>query len=708
MQAAGKLGIEIPTLCFVEGFEPVSSCFLCAVQVKGKPNLSPACAMPVAGGMVVDTSSDDVRAARKMALELLLSDHVGDCVAPCHATCPAGLDIPGFSYQLATGKRREAMRVIAGRLALPRALGQVCPRLCEEQCRRSDLDEGLAIGTLHRFVADHDLASEEPFVPSRADESGKTVAIIGAGPAGLAAAYYLQQMGHDCTLSDAQPLPGGMLRYGIPEFRLPNAALDAEIDLIRHLGARFEMNRRWGADFSLADLRERFDAVFVGIGAAGSQSLRCEGEELAVSGIEFLERVAKGERPQLGDKVVVVGGGNTAMDACRTAVRLGAETVTVLYRRTRKEMPCLMEEVEGAEIEGVKIEYLVAPSRLVLSHQNPWDFQNPRDLGGATGSASAASAGLLDLTCIRMELGEPDESGRRRPVQIPNSEFRVEATTVIAAIGQTVNCELATAEGLDVTKWGIAADARTLATNLDGVFAGGDAVLGPDLAVRAVAAGRLAAVSIDQYLAGRPVVGEEKATNILMRGLDEEELAAVFRRIEQAPRIAGRQIDVERRRTSFDEIEAPLTESQAVAEARRCMTCGCRKVVGCRLRQYAAEYGVDPYRFVGERRKFNQDLSHPEIVYEPGKCIMCDACVRVAADAKEDLGLALIGRGFQVAVGIPFEGKLSDALRVVAQRCAEVCPTGALALRTERACDVCGSCELVPLDVTDGNARNLR
>ena len=674
LEAAKKLGIEVPTLCFVEGFEPVSSCFLCAVQIEGRPNLSPACAMPVADGMVVHTDTGDVRAARSMAIELLLSDHAGDCVAPCHATCPAGLDIPGFAYHLATGQNGRAIQVIADRLALPRALGQVCPRLCEQQCRRCNLDEGLSIGSLHRFVAHRDLETDAPYVPPRLNGTGKSVAIIGAGPAGLTAAYYLLQRGYECTLFDAHPLPGGMLRYGIPEYRLPKANLDEEIGPIQKLGAQFEMNQRWGTDFSLTELRERFDAVFVGIGAQGTQSLRCEGEELAVSGIEFLDRVANGERPELGDRVLVVGGGNTAMDACRTALRLGAQNVKVVYRRTRKEMPCLMEEVEGAEIEGVQIDYLVAPVRLERSQKE-----------------------TLNLICQRMELGEPDDSGRRRPVPIPGSEFSIEATTVIAAIGQKVDVPLASAEGLEVTGWGIAADAETLSTNLEGVFSGGDAVLGADLAVRAVAAGRRAAVSIDQFLRGQPVTGERGITNILMQRLDDNELAAIFRRIEKAPRAHGQEIDLERRRTTFDEIEAPLTESQAVAEARRCMTCGCRKVDRCRLRQYATDYGADPYRFQGERRRFDEDATHPDVIYEPGKCIMCDACVRVAADAKEAVGLALIGRGFQVAVGVPFDRELADALRDVARRCAEVCPTGALAMQTERACDVCGSCQLVSL-----------
>ena len=243
LDAAQWLGIRIPTMCHVPGIEPASSCFLCAVQIEGRRTLSPACAMPVAPGMVVVTESVDIRNARKMALELLLSDHAGECVAPCAAVCPAGLDIPGFVYGIATGDTRRAMEVIADRLALPGSLGRICPRLCERQCRRADLDQGLSIGALHRYVADvdHDAAQ---YVPPRAPSTGKSVAIVGAGPAGLAAAYYLLQRGHDCTLFDAHALGGGMLRYGIPASRLPKDALDAEIEIVRRLCARFQMNQR--------------------------------------------------------------------------------------------------------------------------------------------------------------------------------------------------------------------------------------------------------------------------------------------------------------------------------------------------------------------------------------------------------------------------------------------------------------------------------
>ncbi len=672
LEAARRLDVRIPTLCHVEGLEPSASCFLCCVQVVGEPRFTPACARPAASGMAVETATDDVLASRKMALELLLSDHAGDCVAPCAARCPAGLDIPSFVRELAAGSERAAMATISETLSLPGTLGRVCPRLCEQSCRRCDHDEGLAIASLHRYATDRNQVAPRPFVPSRAAPTTKSVGIVGAGPAGLTAAFYLLQKGHACTLYDAQDRAGGMLRWGIPDYRLPPEALDAEIEVVERLGADFRMNTRWGRDFSLADLRRDHDAVFLAIGAQLSRGLRCSGEELALSGLDFLEQVARGKPPVLGQRVIVLGGGNTAMDAARSAVRLGA-SVRVLYRRTRHEMPCLMEEVEGAEEEGVELEYLVAPVGL------------------------AATNGHSELTCQRMELGEPDASGRRRPVPIEGSEHTYACDTVIAAVGQSVEKELAERDGVEVTAWSIAADARTAATNLPGVFAGGDAVLGADLAVRAVAAGRVAAASIDQYLAGEALTGLPGWTDIAMRPVDDAERAELLRDIEQSAKVATDTLDLEGRISSFAEIDRGLDLEQVESESRRCLSCGCRKADGCGVRSLATEHQVDPYRFAGIRRRFEQDTSHPEIIFEPGKCILCGACVEIAAGAGEELGLAILGRGFEVAVGTPFGAPLAGLSDEVARRCARVCPTAAIALRTARACDLgtCGTSQLV-------------
>jgi formate dehydrogenase major subunit len=663
LQAARSLGLSIPTLCHVEGFEPSASCFLCAVKIEGRPNLWPSCATPVAEGMVVINDSDEVRTARKTSLELLLSDHAGDCIGPCRTGCPARLDIPGFIAGIAAGDNPKAAQIVTEDLTLPASLGRVCPRLCEQRCRQCDVEEALSIRNLHRFAADHQRQKERLPKPVGGTASplppptGKRVAIVGAGPAGLAAAHHLLQRGHGVVLFDAHLQPGGMLRYGIPAFRLPRAVLDAEIESIRNLGAEFRLGKRLGRDFALEDLRREFDAVFLAVGAQGSRGLGCPGEELATSALEFLEKLTDGRTPVIGNDVIIVGGGNTAMDASRCAIRLGAKSVRVLYRRSRREMPCLMEEVEAAEAEGVKIEYLVAPIGLERKDGN------------------------LRLTCQRMELGAPDESGRARSIAIAGSHFEVQTSCVIAAIGQSVDLKPLGNAQVTLSKWGIAVDARTLATNLPGVFAGGDAVTGPDLAVRAVAAGKLAAASIDQYLSGKKVVGAPESVNVLMGKLSEEELAVFLRGIEQVPRAPMPHLTMEKRRGTFEEVELGFSLEAATRESRRCLGCGCGKAIPCRLRQFATEYGVDPQRFVGERRHFTRDTSHPDIIFEPGKCIICGACVKVAAEAGEDLGLSFIGRGFHVSVSAPFHQPMVQALRKSARRAAEVCPTGAIMLK---------------------------
>ena len=641
LDAAKQLGIEIPTLCHREGVEPFGSCFLCVVEVQGRPGLIPACVAPAAEGMVVTTQSDEVRAGRKMALELLLSDHRGDCVAPCTVACPAGLDIPGFIRHLLEARPAQALALIKQRIALPGALGRICPRYCERVCRRRELDEPVAICALKRFAADLDGVDDDLYVPPRSAATGKRVAIVGAGPAGLSAAYYLLQHGHECTLFDANAEPGGMFRYAIPEFRLPRTALEREIEPIRRLGAEFRMNCRLGHDVSLDELRRDHDAVLIATGAPQRDSPAWDGADHALSTLDFLRESAVGNHPELGADVVVVGSGHEAIDAARTAIRMGKSNVTIVCEGDRAAMSCPEDYVVAAEAEGVRVECSARPVRL-----------------------------------------EPVGEARRRLVcERDGEELSLDASCVLVASPRRADTELAHRLGLEVSAKGILADRHMLATSLDGVFATGEAVSGPAASVRAVAAGALASVAIHQYLSGQPVTGERKTLNVHMGKLDEAEKANLFRELPQRARAQQGLLPPEQRYSGFEEVEMGLSDAQAAEEAGRCMQCDCTARDDCKLRLYATEYGAETGRFKGGRRLLERDTTHPEIVYEPGKCITCGLCVRLAEKGKESLGMSFTHRGFAVRTRVPLGRDLAQGLTHTAAQCVDACPTGALAFK---------------------------
>jgi NADPH-dependent glutamate synthase beta subunit-like oxidoreductase/ferredoxin len=641
LDAARRLGIEVPTLCHADGVPPAGSCFLCAVHVEGRANLVPSCVAPAEEGMVVTTSSEEVRAARRTALELLLSDHVGDCVAPCTRACPAGMDIPAMIRHIRRGDQRQALAVIRERIPFAGALGRICARYCERVCRRGELDEPIAICALKRFPADAALEAGLSDLPPRQRPTGRGVAVVGAGPAGLSAAFYLLQEGHACTVFDANPEPGGMFRYAVPEFRLPARALAAEVEAVRRLGAEFHMGRRLGYDLDLARLRREHDAVLLATGAASAGTLACEGAELAQPALAFLRDVAEGRRAAVPEAVVVLGGGNEAVAAAQTALRLGARRVVLACETSRQGMACFGEWVDAALAEGVRLEPEAKARRI-----------------------ERAGDGRLSVALERA--GET---------------VRIEAGLVIAAPVRRVDLALLRGLGLEVTGRGIAADRHTLATSADGVFAAGEVASGPGAAVRAVAAGRLAAVCIGQFLKGGPVTGEPRTVQVLMGKLSEAEHGALFREVAREPRAQQATLDAEGRRTAFAEVTAGLPEGEAVREAWRCIQCDCLARDTCKLRLYATEYGAEAGSYAGERREFQRDASHAEIVYESGKCILCGLCVRIVEQAGARPGITFKGRGFPTIAAVPFGKTVAEGLGEVGARCAAACPTGALALK---------------------------
>ena len=355
LEVAQANGIFVPTLCHLATVKHYGACGVCVVEGKNMPKLMRSCSTLAADGMDINTESARVVQARKVALELLMSDHDGDCKGPCGLNCPAHTDVQGYVKAIANGDDHEAVKIIKEKIPLPASIGRVCPHPCEEKCRRQLVEQPLSIAYLKAFAADNDLASEKPYKPEIAAKSGKKVGIVGGGPAGLTAAYQLAVLGHEVTVMDMMPEMGGMLRYGIPEYRLPKAVLAAEVAAIEALGVTMINNIKVGTDVTLETLRGQFDAVLVAVGAWKSTNIGCEGDKLEgdVGGIDVLREVNLGGRPNLGKNVAVVGGGNVAMDACRTSVRLGAENVYVIYRRTRAEAPAEDLEIEEALEEGV-------------------------------------------------------------------------------------------------------------------------------------------------------------------------------------------------------------------------------------------------------------------------------------------------------------------------------------------------------------------
>ncbi|MDD2620224.1 MAG: FAD-dependent oxidoreductase, partial [Syntrophomonadaceae bacterium] len=471
--------IDIPTLCHDERVKPYGSCGLCVVEVEGSKNLLRSCSIEAQDGMCIKTDTPKIYNSRKLTLEMILSDHTGDCRPPCLKACPAQTDCQGYVGLIANGQYREAVALLKERIPLPASIGLVCPHPCEDACRRQLVEESVSIAALKAFVGYQDLNSDTTFMPEQKPASGKKTAVVGAGPAGLTAAYFLAREGHQVTVYEAMPQAGGMLRYGIPRYRLPKELLDQEIEIIRKLGVEFIYNSRIGQDINLESLINDYDAVFLGIGAWESSRIGCTGEDSqgVIGGIEFLRDVALNRPVALGQRVAVIGGGNTAMDAARTAVRLGGQQVMVLYRRTRAEMPAQDIEIREAEEEGVIFKFLVAPEEIINDD----------------GRVAA-------IRMHKMELGEPDSSGRRRPMPAGEEEI-IPLDTIVAAIGQQVNP--AGFESLKLSRWGtIDAGSNSFMTSIEGVFAGGDGVSGPGIAIEAIAQGRAAAEAMIKYLQG--------------------------------------------------------------------------------------------------------------------------------------------------------------------------------------------------------------
>ncbi|MDD5456729.1 MAG: FAD-dependent oxidoreductase [Candidatus Margulisbacteria bacterium] len=654
LKAAAGLGISIPTLCHDDKLEHFNSCWICVVElVSAGGKLVPACSTQISEGMILETNSPKVISTRKMALELLLSDHFGDCVAPCKQLgCPAMIDIQGFLALEAQGKYKEAAALIREKAPIPNILGRVCPKPCEKACRRNRVDEPVRIGIQKRFISEKEIAAGGPFLPEpgKIDRS-KNIAIIGAGPAGISAAYYLRLLGYNVVIYEKQPKSGGMLRYGIPAYRLPKEIVDIEFDaIIKQLGIAVKFDCEVGKQISWQEIYKNHDAVILAIGCQLSNDISISGENnpKVLKALDFLQQLNSGNKPVLGKEIVVVGGGHTAMDSARSAIRLGSK-VKVLYRRSAEEMPA-KDEIAEAEEEGIVFEFLAVPLQIEEAHNK------------------------LILKCQRMQLSTPDASGRRKPVPVEGSDFVLGTDNIISAIGQHADLSFLS-ESLKDNKGKILADNETFQLKNDcRIFVIGDVLTGPDLVVTAVAHGRKAAHSVIQYLQEQEVVGEKVPFVSLCGELNTlpEEMFAEYKKIQRRPL---QQLDIAGRKTSFAQIEQSQPETDMQAEAERCLKCGCVAITDCLLKKYADEYGADQKNFAGERRTYAKDFSHPQIKMEIDKCINCSSCVRVCEDLKKLYVFGFINRGFATRMKPEFNHHLAQTVCDGCGECVKVCPT---------------------------------
>ncbi|HEV8193963.1 MAG TPA: FAD-dependent oxidoreductase [Ktedonobacterales bacterium] len=676
--------LDIPNLCNDEKLEPTSACRMCLVEIEGAQRPLPSCNTPAAPGMVVRTKSDRLQQIRRTNLEMLLSDHNAYCQPPCQVGCPTHIDIPGYLELIAQGQYREAARLVKEVLPFPYILGLTCPAPCQEVCRRGLVEEEIAICRMHGFAAEQ--CMDDPPTPwVREAPTGKKVAIVGAGPAGLTCAYYLALLGHYCKVFDMMPQAGGMLRYGIPEYRLEKDQVDREFEGVWKLGVDAQYNVKLGKDFTVDDLfNEGFDAVYLAIGAWTSNELGLEGENLPgfVNAIAYLMDKTRGLPQPVTDEseVVVVGGGFTAFDCTRTSLRLGARVHTV-YRRGRKEMGATFEEVEDGESEGTDLQLYAAPTRIVQ--------ENGRIVG---------------VEFQRMKLGEPDASGRRRPVPIEGSEYVIACNTLIPAIGQKPDKAVLPAEsGVNWTKHTtIETDPFNFMTGREGVFAGGDCVIGASTIIQCVAQGKLAARAIDAYMNRKDMTEVSRAIETEERAPDLFDIVP-YKPVE--PKVKMPMLPYPDRKRNFRLIELGYTPEQAQRESARCLQCACPAAGQCDLQKYSIEYNLHDNRFHdGEPNDYHDyefDMSHSFILRDPNKCINCTQCVRVCHDVIGPNCYGMFGHGFDTIVSTPFNVSLHATDCVSCGACVQVCPTGSLMMAERELvrwdfaldrCIFCGDC----------------
>ncbi|MCK4839155.1 MAG: FAD-dependent oxidoreductase [Desulfobulbaceae bacterium] len=691
LEAAGRSEIHIPTLCSVEGKNSEVPCELCCVEVAGREGLVKSCETLIEEGMVITTDSEVITEHRKERLAILAETHFGDCKAPCNLTCPGQINVQGYIAHVAKGEYEESVRLVMERNPFPFSVGRVCPRFCETRCRRILVDEPVSINHLKRFVADWCMTNKVDLKISRNDLTGKRIAVIGGGPSGLTAAFYLARQGHDVTVFEAAPKLGGMLRYGFPEYKIPKDVLDYEIATILRMGISVKLNQRWGVDFNLEGLRDQgYAATLITIGAPVDEPLDIPGSSLpnVITAIKFLKEVNGGKTIDLGRRAVVIGGNNAAMETARALIRSGVETVTVVHPRPKTEMSANQRNIREAEKEGVQFLLMASPVQI-----------SPADNG-------------LDVELMRMKLGEPNKRGVRNPEAIAGSSNTIQVDTVVSSLGQKA-CSGAIFKGgvleetLELTPTNnIKANPRNFLTNHEGIYAAGDVTNGPRSVIQSVVAARRAANNIHSQVMG---VEKEPADNRFNfnrgRGFDDVDLRN-FEGINVKLREKMPERSPEICTQDFDEVKLGFTEKMALREAKRCLACGCTAFDRCDLKRLAIDHDLNLNKTgMGKKPFYSKDDSHPVILVDLNKCIYCQNCVNSCEYEALDLTAESFDeKGRPVNISLQFNDKCVNC-----GKCVDNCSTGALnkrdrlvpitheAVRDVRStCPYCGAgCQII-------------
>lgn len=653
LSVANNNGIEIPTLCNDKRFPHYTSCFICIVQDLKTGKLIPSCSASIYDKMEISTNNEEVRKYRKLALELLLSEHDADCFSPCKTSCPAGIDARDYILFAKDKKDLSGFLKVREKNPLVSIVGRVCPAFCQKDCSRNEIDETLSIRLIKKTLGDTvyqqhrmELFDIEKTLIKKL-VTPKKVAIIGGGPCGLSCAYYLRMNGHYPTIYDENPALGGMLRYSIPEYRLPREILDKEIDSILQLGIEVKVSTKVDGT-KLSELKKEHDAVVVCIGTWKESGLGLGEDKFSnvYSALSFLKIVSENKKTVSGKKAIVIGGGNSAVDSARTLLRLGFSDVSLSYRRTKEQMPASPEEVQDALKEGVKLYELVAPTEL----------QNKK-----------ISFSVMELSC------ELDSSGRKKVCET-GKKIEKEFDVLVYAVGQKAETELLSTQGVLIC---------------------GDAKNGASTVIEAVADGRKAAFSLETCFIDELSFYSQRQSKTLPKEL------LSYAKLDQVHSIHRDPLE---RIKDFKEAELGFTPALCSNEAERCLNCGCGAIEDCTLRDLSIEYNAEALKYKDQRGTGGNttfvDETTKYIIHEQSKCIKCGTCVRVCKNVAGVSAVSFIGRGFNSKIAAGPTESLIDSSCILCGMCIDSCPTGALLENTDhvvrskitqelRECDLC-------------------